>query len=97
MNTPLADQGRSDFLAGKKDLSLYDDATNGADYRRGWQLARLSGEQTQTTPFTTGADLRQNAAPVSETATPTPTEASSPRIEPKGGGADTGGQLNLFG
>lgn len=41
MNCQDADAGRADFLAGKKDESRYNDASNGVDYRRGWQLARL--------------------------------------------------------
>ncbi len=42
MNHPDADRGRDDFLAGRKDEARYADAANGADYRRGWQLARLA-------------------------------------------------------
>lgn len=41
MNCPDADQGAADFAAGKKDEARYNDASGGADYRRGWQLARL--------------------------------------------------------
>ncbi len=50
MNCKDADDGRADFLAGKKDEARYGDASNGADYRRGWQLARLGHIADQPKP-----------------------------------------------
>lgn len=41
MNCRDADDGQSDFIAGKRDEARYNDAVKGGDYRRGWQLARL--------------------------------------------------------
>lgn len=49
-NCKDADDGRSDFLAGKKDEARYNDASGGADYRRGWQLARLGAVADQPKP-----------------------------------------------
>lgn len=45
MNCPDADKGAEDFAAGRKDEARYNDAVNGGDYRRGWQLARLGSYQ----------------------------------------------------
>jgi hypothetical protein len=50
LNIQDADDGRADFLAGKKDEARYNDANNGADYRRGWQLARLGHIADQPKP-----------------------------------------------
>lgn len=50
VNCKDADEGRADFLAGKKDEARYSDASNGADYRRGWQLARLGHIADQPKP-----------------------------------------------
>ncbi len=50
MNCPDADKGREDFLAGRRDEALYADAVNGADYRRGWQLARLAAPDAPEEP-----------------------------------------------
>lgn len=100
MNCLDADQGRADFLAGKRDEARYNDASNGADYRRGWQLARLGYIADQPRPEPNpqafapeplADDPPWDDAPVvrSQTEQSHPAEAvtpaaPAPRIEPKG-------------
>jgi hypothetical protein len=41
--TPNERKGGEDYLKGTRDLALYQDSTSaGAEYRRGWQMARLA-------------------------------------------------------